>query len=323
MTEEVVPAEPPPANAVRPEPVASKPSSPWPAPGNVAVVSLLTDYGSEDGFVGALHSVLRRALPQVPIIDLTHAIARQDVRAGSLALRRAAPYLAPGVVVAVVDPGVGTSRRGVAVEPVGGPGVVFVGPDNGLLPPAVDALGGAGRCVELEDRGYWLSAPGPTFAGRDIFTPAAAQLAGGAALVDLGKPVAPESLVRLPPPLVARAGDGSCETEVTLVDRFGNVQLAATPSDLSGTAEAADPCEVGDPSESAVVEVTALEVTGPRGPFEARKARVFADLAPRQLGLLVDSYGHLALVLNGASAAHVLGIKEGEVVVLRSVGDKL
>ena len=142
-------------------------------------------------------------------------------------------------------------------------------------------------------------------------------------MVDLGKPVAPESLVRLPPPLVARAGDGSCETEVTWVDRFGNVQLAATPSDLSGTAEAADPCEVGDPSESTVVEVTAVEATGPRGPSEARKARVFADLAPRQLGLLVDSYGHLALVLNGASAAHVLGIKEGEVVVLRSVRDKL
>ena len=312
MTEEVVPAEPPPANAVPLEPVASKPAAPWPVPVNIAVVSLLTDYGTEDGFVGALHSVLRRALPQVPIVDLTHAIAREDVRAGSLALVRAAPYLAPGVVVAVVDPGVGTSRRGVAVEPVGGPGVVFVGPDNGLLPPAVDALGGVGGCVELEDRGYWLATPGPTFAGRDIFAPAAAQLAGGAALVDLGKPVPPEDLVRLAPPLVARAEDGSCETEVTWVDRFGNVQLAAAPSDLW------DPSDAGSPSESAAV----VKVTGFRGRSEARRARVFADLAPHQLGLLVDSYGHLALVLNGASAAFVLNAKEGDIVVLSAARDE-
>jgi S-adenosylmethionine hydrolase len=313
VAEKVVPAKPPPANAVRRKPVASKPAAPWPVPTNAAVVSLLTDYGSEDGFVGALHSVLRRALPQVPIVDLTHAIARQNVRAGSLALVRATPYLAPGVVLAVVDPGVGTSRRGVAVEPASGPGVVFVGPDNGLLPPAVDALGGVGGCVELEDRGYWLATPGPTFAGRDIFAPAAAQLAGGAALEDLGKPVPPEGLVRLPPPFVALAEDGSCETEVTWVDRFGNVQLAAAPSDIWGTSAAADPCQAGGPSQSA-----AVEVKGAHGRYEARRARVFADLAPRQLGLLVDSYGHLALVLNGASAADVLGTKEGEVVVLRA-----
>lgn len=313
MTEEAVPAKLPPADALAAERVASKPTAPWPVPATAAVVSLLTDYGSEDGFVGALHSVLRRALPQVPIVDLTDAIARQDIRAGSLALVRAAPYLAPGVVVAVVDPGVGTSRRGVAVEPAGGPGVIFVGPDNGLLPPALDALGGVGGCVELEDRGYWLAAPGPTFAGRDIFAPAAAQLAGGAALVDLGKPVPPEGLVRLPPPRVARAEDGSCETEVTWVDRFGNVQLAAAPSDLWGTSAAADPGQAGSPSRS-----VAAEVKGTHGRYEARRARVFADLAPRQLGLLVDSYGHLALVLNGASAADVLGTKEGDVVVLRA-----
>lgn len=264
-----------------------------------AVVSLLTDYGSEDGFVGTLHSVLRRELPHVPIVDLTHAVARQDVRAGSLTLLRAAPYLAGGVVVAVVDPGVGTSRRGVALKPGGSPHIVFVGPDNGLLPPAVDALGGVADCVELEDRGYWLPAPGPTFAGRDIFAPAAARLAGGAVLADLGRPVPPEGLVRLPAPLVTRAPDGSCKAEVTWVDRFGNVQLAAKP------------CDLPDGPGASPVEVTGLRV-----PFYARKVRVFAELAPGELGLLVDSYGHLALVLNGASAADLLGTREGDTLAL-------
>ena len=129
------------------------------AEGPVKVVSLLSDYGLADGFVGTLHSVLRSSLPGVPIVDLTHDIPPQDVRAGSLALQRAAPYLAPGVVLAVVDPGVGGRRRSLVVE-ASGAGVVFVGPDNGLLLPAVRTLGGPRRVVELQDRGYWLPSRG-------------------------------------------------------------------------------------------------------------------------------------------------------------------
>jgi S-adenosylmethionine hydrolase len=304
----------------------------------MVVVSLLTDYGLADGFVGTLHSVLRRAAPAVPVVDLTHAIARQDVRAGSLALLRAAPYLAPGIVVAIVDPGVGTTRRGVAVQAAGGTGlvggrgepaggaepassgrpvgdkptVVFVGPDNGLLPPAVDALGGPSTCVELEDRGYWLPAPGPTFAGRDIFAPAAARLACGAKLSDLGPPIAPETLVRLAPPMARHRDGGALEAEVTWVDGFGNVQLAAGPADLAGVRSPSGPPGDGDRTE--------LEVAGTQRTFTAANVRVFADLAPNQLGLLVDSYGQLAVVLNGASAADHLGAREGEVLILRPPG---
>lgn len=268
------------------------------------VVSLLTDYGLSDGFVGALHSVIRARVPGVPIVDLTHGIAPQDVRAGSWALRRAAAYLAPGVVVAVVDPGVGTSRRGVAVRAAcrgGGPGLTFVGPDNGLLVPALEALGGAEACVELEDRGYWLAAPGPTFAGRDVFAPAAACLVSGAALEDLGRRVSPASLARLPGPLLRSLDSGDLEAEVTWVDRFGNVQLSATHEHLP---------------EAAFVEV--LLPSTPGATSRARVVRAFADLGPKELGILVDSYGHLALCLNAASAARLLGLGEGEVVVLRA-----
>ena len=270
------------------------------------VVSLLTDYGLADGFVGALHSVLRRAVPSVPIVDLTHDVARQDIRAGSLALLRAAPYLAPGVVVAIVDPGVGTSRRGVAVRAAGGVGAIFVGPDNGLLPPAVDALGGASGCVELEDRGYFLPAPGTTFAGRDIFAPAAARLAGGAVIADLGSPVGAESLVRLPPPLCRRSADGRLEAEVTWVDHFGNVQLAAGPGD------------VGKPGDAADVLVRLCGSSGRRTGLgrAVRRVKAFADLQQGQLGVLIDSYGHLALVQNGGSAAQLLRAEEGDIVVL-------
>ncbi len=287
----------------------------------MVVVSLLTDYGLADGFVGALHSVLRRAAPAVPIVDLTHGVARQDVRAGSQALLRAAPYLAPGIVVAIVDPGVGSLRRGVAVQAAGDPGqggasvagkppAVFVGPDNGLLPPAVDALGGPSACVELEDRGYWLPAPGPTFAGRDIFAPAAARLAGGAQLSELGPPIAPETLVRLPPPVVRHREDGALEAEVTWVDGFGNVQLAAGPRDLAGGEQSLEPANRG--------ERTRFETVGTHRTSTAAQVRVFADLAPGELGLLIDSYGHLALVLNGSSAADYLKTQEGEILTLRA-----
>ncbi len=151
------------------------------------VISLLTDYGLADGFVGALHSVLRSRLPLVPIVDLTHGVPAQDVRAGSLALKRAGPYLAAGVVLAIVDPGVGTARRSIALS-AGAADLIFVGPDNGLMLPALDTLGGPALGVELENLTYQLAAPGPTFAGRDIFAPAAAFLAGGGPMGELGPP---------------------------------------------------------------------------------------------------------------------------------------
>ncbi len=292
------------------------------------VVSLLSDYGLADGFVGALHSVLRARLPDVAIVDLTHEVRPQDVRAGGLALARAAPYLATGVVVAVVDPGVGTARRGLAIQ-AGAANIVFVGPDNGLLLPALDLLGGAVLAVELEDAAYRLPpsgpaspglasprspARGPTFAGRDIFAPAASHLAAGGALGALGREVSIETLVRLPVPLYRRAPDGALEVEVTWVDRYGNVQLAAPAPALAGLAGPGGRLEVS------TGPATAASTTPPR---PARVVRTYADLAAGELGALVDSYGFLALSLNGASAAEFLGAGEKDVLILRQSGSSV
>src|SRR3954470_24063765 len=156
-------------------------------------VSFLSDYGLADEFVGVVHSVIRSVAPAAAVIDVTHQAPRHDVRAGRLALVRAVQYLRAGVVLAVVDPGVGTERRAVAVEVADGESV-FVGPDNGLLASAVSMVGGATRAVELTNADYQLPAPGPTFAGRDVFAPAAAHLCNGVALSELGPDVDPFTL---------------------------------------------------------------------------------------------------------------------------------
>ena len=156
-------------------------------------ISFLSDYGIDDEFVGVVHSVLRSIAPHAVIVDVTHGIAAHDVRAGGLALARSAQYLCPGVVLAVVDPGVGTDRRAVAVE-VGDGESVLVGPDNGLLAPAVAMVGGADRAVSLTDLTWHLPTPGSTFDGRDVFAPVAAHLATGVDLAELGDQIQPAGL---------------------------------------------------------------------------------------------------------------------------------
>ena len=269
------------------------------------VVSLLTDYGLADGFVGVLHSVLHRRLPGVAVVDLGHETRPGDVRAASLALRRAAPYLSPGVVVAVVDPGVGTTRRAVAIKAKHAD-LVFVGPDNGLLLPALDRLGGASSAVEIRLRFTEVPGSGPTFDGRDVFAPAAALLAGGGEVDRLGPPVPVPGLQRLPVPVCRGLPGGALEAEVTWVDRYGNVQLAAAPGDLSPT---------GRGTGARLV----VSVPG-GGRHEARWVKAFADLGPGELGTLVDSDGHVALCLNGAPASARLRVGETDRLVLSPAG---
>ena len=201
-------------------------------------VSLLTDYGLDDEFVGVVKSVIRDLAPHVTTIDLTHGIRPFDVRAGSLALARAIPYVAEGVVLAVVDPGVGTSRKAIAVEVGDGAGVL-VGPDNGLLAPAVALAGGATRAVELDNATYQLEAPGATFAGRDVFAPAAAHLCNGVDLAELGSPLDAALLV---PGVIAlpRTEPDGLHAEVLWVDRFGNCQLNVGPDELAALAVGTD-----------------------------------------------------------------------------------
>jgi len=199
------------------------------------IVSLLTDYGHEDEFVGVCHAVIRGIAPDVPIVDLTHGIARYGVREGAIVLRNSLPYVPVGVHVAIVDPQVGTERRGVAVRT--DDGRALVGPDNGLLSLAWEACGGVIEAVDISRSPHRLEPVSATFHGRDLFAPVAAHLAAGAELADAGQHVEPDELqlLTLPEP---RVGEGEVHAHVLLVDRFGNASLDVAHADLVREPEA-------------------------------------------------------------------------------------
>jgi S-adenosylmethionine hydrolase len=272
--------------------------------GRPPFVSFLSDYGRADEFVGVCHAVILDIAPAVRILDITHDVPAFDVRAGALALVRAVQYLPEGVVLAVVDPGVGGERRCIAVEVENG---YLVGPDNGILAPAVAMLGGPRRVIELTETRYQLPSPGPTFAGRDVMAPAAAHLMVGIPIGVLGEDVDPTSLTPALVPL-PREEEGRITGEVLWVDGFGNCQLNVAPEQL----EAAG-CSTGD-----AVEVTFGESAagGERAARRARWVRVFADAKPSELVLLVDSYGMCALAVDRRSAATELGLRAGSPITL-------
>ena len=272
------------------------PASPAGAHRGYDTISFLSDYGYDDEFVGVVHSVVASIAPDVRVVDVTHGIAPCNVRAGGLALARAAPYLLPGVVLAVVDPGVGTDRRPVAVE-VGDGTSVLVGPDNGLLAPAVALVGGASRAVELTSTEHRLDAwaeLGSTFDGRDVFAPAAAHLCRGVPLSDLGPAIDAATLT--PGMLPVSHRDGSdLVAEVLWVDRFGNCQLNVDPADVDDLAADGVPLQVvaGDDLRT------------------AERVRAYSEVQPGRVGLITDSSGLVSLALPQQSAADRLGLSEG------------
>jgi hypothetical protein len=256
--------------------------------GGFGWISLTTDYGTFDGFVAACHGSIARIAPEIRVIDVTHHVPPADVARGAAVLAQTAPHLPPSVHCAVVDPGVGTSRRGIAV---GTPGGVLVGPDNGLLVPAAEALGGIDTVVELTNKDWFLGDVSRTFHGRDIFAPVAARIAAGAPLSEAGQSVEADTVVRLPAPVVT-VGDGWFEAEVLTVDRFGNVQLAATGGVLSGLG--AD-----------------LLVNGN---VRARRGATFADVDKGDVLVYEDSAGQVAIAVNNGRAVVVLSVRPGDVV---------
>ncbi len=263
-------------------------------------LSFLTDYGLEDGFVAACHGVGARIAPHAEIIDVTHLVPPGDVRRGAAVLAQTVPYLPPAVHVAVVDPGVGTARRGVAVTAGDS---VFIGPDNGLLSWAVAASGGPVRAFSLTNRRLWLSEVAPTFHGRDIFMPVAAHLATDAELAAAGEEMDVGDLVTLPAP-ERLVRDSTAEGEVLTVDRFGNVQLTIT---------GADAAEIGvKPGGTVRVHCGHRQLTVPY-------REMFGAVATGELVAYTDSAGLVCLAVNGGDAAQRLGLPPGARVSIAAV----
>ncbi len=265
-----------------------------------ACLSLLTDYGALWGYVGVCHAVALSIAPSMPVIDIAHNVPPHDVRSGAFLLERTIKYVPPGVHVAVVDPGVGGTRRPVAVQ---SGERVFVGPDNGLLPWAVDACGGPDHAVVLDNQELWLTPRSRTFDGRDVFVPVAARIAMGKSVEEVGSSIPVANLVRLERPITRILEDSTAELEVLHVDTFGNVQL-------SGTAETAVSLglNVGD----------RLSLHSPRKDgVTATYGSTYGDVPPGRPLVLVDSDGYLAVAVNLGRAETLLSVTVGDLVRIR------
>jgi S-adenosyl-L-methionine hydrolase (adenosine-forming) len=263
-------------------------------------ITFLSDYGVDDEFAGVCRAVIARIAPEATVIDLTHGVSRHAVRQGATMLANALPYAPPGVHLAVIDPGVGTPRRAVVVR-AALEERLLVGPDNGLLWPAIERLGGAVEAVDVSLSRLRLEPISATFHGRDIFAPVAAHLARGAALEDAGDPLDPADLatVELPQP---RAEDGALLAHALVIDRFGNVALNVDHEDMAGTG-----ITLGGTVE--------LEAAGER--YLATYAQTFADVRPGELIVYEDAYRTLAVAINRGDAAATLALRPDAELRLR------
>ncbi|HLY93330.1 MAG TPA: SAM-dependent chlorinase/fluorinase [Gaiellaceae bacterium] len=254
------------------------------------IVTFLTDFGLQDDFVGTCHGVIKKIAPEAEIIDITHGIRPGRILQGALTLANTLQYMPVGVHLAVVDPGVGSSRRPLALRDADGR--TFVGPDNGLLLPAAGRAGIV-EAHELANPVYALSPVSPTFHGRDLFAPAAAHIANGVQLGELGPPIAIDALVQLEiPDAVVDATHLSAT--VLGIDRFGNVALNLSLDDAR------------------IVPGSRVELTVRGQQYFAVAARTFADARRGELLLYEDSYGNLAVAVSRGSAAALLGVEEGD-----------
>jgi S-adenosylmethionine hydrolase len=251
------------------------------------IITFLTDFGLQDDFVGTCHGVIARIAPDARVIDITHGIEPQAVLQGAVVLRNVTPYMPVGVHLAVVDPGVGSQRRAIAVR--GSDGRLFVGPDNGLL---LLAAGDVDAAHELADPRFRLEGVSRTFHARDIFSPAAAHLAAGVALEELGPAVDPETLVRVDVP-EAEPGRAT----VLMIDRFGNIATNLRREHLPAPG-------------------TRVEVGFMLDRYYALAAETFADAPPGELILYEDSYGMGTLAISNGNAARLTGAAPGDVITL-------
>lgn len=251
-------------------------------------ITLLTDFGLKDVYVGVMKGVIWSIAPQAQIADITHLIHPQNVLEGALALGRAAPYFPSGSLhLAVVDPGVGTARRPIAAR-LGDQ--AFVGPDNGLCTVLVNQARQAGapvQFVHLNQPRYWLPEISNVFHGRDIFAPVAAHLANGVPLEALGSPIDDAHLLPLPKP--ERTAQG-WHGQVLWVDNFGNLSTNLGSQHLSGR-------------EPVVVRIAGREIHG--------LVKTFGERQPGELVAMLDSSGMLSICTVNGSAASQLGAHFG------------
>lgn len=264
------------------------------------LITFLSDYGYADEFVGVCHGVIARRCPSARILDLTHGVPRHDVRGGALALAAALRYTPPGVHLAVVDPGVGTDRRAVALA-TNDDQRILVGPDNGLLMAAAELCGGVRKAVDISKHPERLKPVSATFHGRDVFAPAAAALADGVRLKKLGPAIAVERLQALVVP-APRIEAATLVAHVLAIDGYGNVSLDASPKLAAqvGIVEGVD----------VVVEID--DFSAP-----ARVCHSFAAVAPGELLVYRDARGALALATNRGSAARRLSLRSDRELRLR------
>lgn len=255
------------------------------------IISLTTDFGDKDGFVGVLKGVIWGICPTVQIADITHNIAPQNILEGALALSRAAPFFPPGTVhLAVVDPGVGTERRPLAAR-LGDH--FYVGPDNGLFTPMIEEaqrLHQIAEFIHLNKPEYWLANVSRTFHGRDIFAPVAAHLAQGITFSDLGTSFTSPTLLDLPKPIHTQNGWTS---HVTIIDTFGNATTDLPATQISNIDEV-------------VFTLRGRSISGVADSYGWRKKG--------ELIALVDSEGFIEIAVVNGSAARELGVLVGDVV---------
>jgi S-adenosyl-L-methionine hydrolase (adenosine-forming) len=253
------------------------------------VITMLTDYGLEDDFVGICHGVIARIYPDARVIDISHGVDRHDIRGGALMLRGSLPYMPVGVHVAVVDPDVGAERRAVAARLPDNR--LLVGPDNGVLLPAAEAAGGIVDAVDIARSRFRLEPVSATFHGRDVFAPVAAHLAAGVPIAEVGEPCDAAELVGLELPAPRLDGDVIVAHAIH-IDRFGNVQLDVGHDDLIRFG-----LKLGHELELEAGEV-----------HRVRYARTFADVDPEELLAYEDAYRVLAVAVNQGSAADRIGL---------------
>jgi hypothetical protein len=256
-------------------------------------VTFLSDFGLQDDFVGTCHGVIKRIAPEAEIIDVTHGIPPQQILQGALVLSSTLPYMPVGVHLAVVDPGVGGRRRPLALRDE--EGRTFVGPDNGLLVPAAERAGIA-AAHELANPAYALDSISRTFHGRDLFAPAAAHLACGVPIEELGPPLSVDALVRLDWPQ-PQLGQSRLGATILYVDSFGNIALNVTREHV---------LEVG------IVPGTKVELDLAGERVFAVAARTFADARAGDIILYEDSYGNMSVAISGGDAGQMLHARAGQ-----------